>query len=145
MSNNDPIGFFLVNLSTDQFALLKEDVNIKDRFDIQTQVRFGVSNDDKLLAVLVKFRFEQNRKPFIILEVSSKFKVRDEDWASLTDEKGENIAFPRNFILHLTVLTVGAARGILHAKTENSIYHSILLPTINVNELIDSEKIILAI
>ena len=41
-----------------------------------------------------------------------------------------------NFIRHLSAISIGTARGILHAKTENTAYNKYFLPTININELV---------
>ena len=142
MKRNDPIGFSLISLSTEQFALLEEDVDIKDMFNIQTQIRFGASQENRYIQAIIKFKFEAKDRPFIVLEVASIFSVREEDWDSLINNEKDSIVFPRNFVLHLSILTVGAARGILHAKTENSTYHNILLPTIDVASLVKSDIII---
>lgn len=43
---------------------------------------------------------------------------------------------------HFAVLTVGSARGILHAKTEGTIYNQYLLPTIDIKEMIQEDIIL---
>ena len=40
---------------------------------------------------------------------------------------------------HLSVITVGTARGVLHAKTENTPFNKFVLPTINVTELVKED------
>lgn len=42
---------------------------------------------------------------------------------------------------HLTTIMVGTARGILHAKTENTLFNQFLLPTIDVTELVTDDVI----
>ncbi|MPN63841.1 hypothetical protein SDC9_211608 [bioreactor metagenome] len=46
---------------------------------------------------------------------------------------------PKNFMQHLAVITIGTARGILHAKTENTPFNQYVLPTINVSEMIKDD------
>lgn len=39
------------------------------------------------------------------------------------------------------MLTIGTARGVLHSKTENTTFNQFLLPTLNVNELVQKDVI----
>ncbi|NOQ75958.1 MAG: hypothetical protein GQ574_28385 [Crocinitomix sp.] len=63
--------------------------------------------------------------------------VSDETWLLLTDE--QELVFPKGFIRHLSVICVGTARGILHAKTEGTKFNEFILPTINVEDLIQED------
>lgn len=140
MKNNDLISFTLAGLSTEQFAILEDTGSYRDELDLQTSLKFGVDNSKKQIVVFSKFRFEHAKNPIIVLEVSSVFKIKEYSWNDLINDN--EIKFPKNFILHLAMLTIGAARGILHAKTEKSNYHSVLLPTINVNEIIGNDLVV---
>lgn len=144
MSNNknNLLGFAFAKITTEQFAILAEDVDINESFELQTQLRFGINVSDKVLAIYPKFRFEYKEKPFLILESSSQFKIKDETWESLTDKENATIVFPRNFIIHLILLSIGTARGILHAKTENSVFSPLVLPTINADKIIDGDVVL---
>ena len=48
---------------------------------------------------------------------------------------------PSGFVCHLAMLAIGTARGVLHAKTENTLFNKYLIPTINVAELIKDDII----
>jgi hypothetical protein len=37
------------------------------------------------------------------------------------------------------MLTIGTSRGILHAKTEGTEFNKFILPTINVNQLVEKD------
>ncbi len=60
--------------------------------------------------------------------------------AFFNPEKKEFL-LPKKLMVHLTVLTIGATRGILHAKTEGTIYNEFVLPTVNVDALINGDLI----
>ena len=57
-------------------------------------------------------------------------------------QKEDDYIIPKNFITHLTVLTIGTARGILHAKLEKSGFEKFLLPTLNISDIIKDDLII---
>jgi hypothetical protein len=42
---------------------------------------------------------------------------------------------------HFGVITVGTARGVLHSKTDGSIFNDLILPTINLTEIIKDDII----
>lgn len=63
----------------------------------------------------------------------------DDSWNSFEDVKNSELTIPKNFISHLVMLSIGSTRGVLHAKTENTMFNKFLLPTINVNELIKED------
>lgn len=139
---NNQISFTFIKITTEQFALLDDYVGKKENFNLQTQFKFGVNSSNKVLAIYCLFRFIHEEKPFLILETSSQFKIKDNSWGFLIDQKNNNISFPRNFVIYLTMLAVGTARGILHAKTEDSIFSNMILPAINVDKIINSDVVL---
>lgn len=135
--NHSLIGFRYVRVITEQFAVLEEDVMINEKFGLQTQLRFGINSSNKILAIYSRFRFDTKDKPFLVLETSSQFKVEDENWEELVSKNRKKITFPKSFIVHLSMLSVGTARGILHARTENTIYNHLVLPTVNIDSIVE--------
>jgi len=136
----DEIGFLLKKIQTVQFAMLDyDDVSIANELRFGTQVKFGLESQNKALIVLAKFQFQQNEKTFLILEIACHFKVSDIAWNKFINEKSESITVPMNFIKHLVMITIGTARGILHEKTNNTKFNEFILPTVNVNDLIEED------
>lgn len=79
------------------------------------------------------------QKVFIKIQVSCHFNIEPDTWTSFL--KDSNVVVPKNFISHLTILTIGTSRGILHAKTEGTEFNQFILPTINVNQLVDADAV----
>jgi len=71
------------------------------------------------------------------VEATCIFHIEPSDWEMLIIEKG--LLIPKVFITHLTLLTIGTVRGILHAKTEGTNFNGFLLPTVNVTELVTAD------
>ena len=139
MENKNNVGFSLKRLSTEQFAIIdslyKEDENI----EMKTSVRFGIDSTKKMIVVFFNVSFFQNNAPFLILETGSHFHIVNESWISFEDLLNNELNIPRGFISHLVMLSIGSTRGVLHSKTENTIFNKFLLPTINVNDLIKTD------
>lgn len=140
MNNNiNKIGFVLNKISTEQFAMLDMDIDKKKEIGIGTQIGFGVDEKNKVFITLALFKFQQDNNTFLIIEVACHFKIADSTWDKVLDKESRVITFPKNFVSHLLVLTIGSTRGVLHAKTENTKFNEFILPTINVNDLITSD------
>ena len=134
---NESIGFALAAIKTEQFALFEEKYSSKKELNITTSLEFKINEEQKLIGVFATFTFEQSKKTFIKIQVSCHFNIEPNTWTSFL--KDNNVVFPKNFICHLTMLTIGTSRGILHAKTEGTEFNKFILPTINVNKLVDKD------
>jgi hypothetical protein len=132
----EQIEFAIEGIKTEQFAII-ENVDREGQYLVNTSSKFGIHKEDNALAAFINFQFISKEKVFMILEVSCHFKIADKSWTHLL--KKNKIAFPRTAVVHFSMITVGTARGILHAKTENTEFNKYLIPTIDVNQLITGD------
>jgi len=134
---NNTIGFNLIGLKTEQFATFEENYSEKKETQIHTGIEFKLSSEQKRIGIFAEFTFTQETHTLVKLQISCHFAVSPESWDSFCSES--KIVFPKGFMMHLTMLTIGTARGVLHAKTEGTIFNQFILPTINVEELISKD------
>jgi len=139
MENKDNIGFSLRKLTTQQFAIIEDVFKDCENVEMKTNVNFGIDTTKKMIAVFFNVSFLQNKVPFLLLETASHFHVKEESWATFENEEKTELIVSKGFISHLVMLSIGTTRGVLHSKTENTIYNKFLLPTINVNDLIKGD------
>lgn len=132
------IGFKLAQIDTDQFALLEEDFISKKEVTLNVGVKFSVNPSDKGVGVHFLIKFQQGETVFIILETACYFAIETENWGSFSTENNK-ITFPQGFAMHLAVLTVGTARGILYEKIKESKVNQFMLPTIDVTNLVKED------
>lgn len=138
---NQNIGFALRKISTEQFAIIEDEFTEGNEVDLKTNVKFGIDTEKRGLSVMSQFTFKNGVSPFLLVEVGCFFEIHEDSWDSFYDSEKDRFVFPRAFISHLVVITIGTTRGVLHSKTEGSKFNGFLLPTINVNELIDNDLI----
>lgn len=136
-SNNQNVRFSLAKISTDQFAIIPNLYKMGEVVNLKTGLQFGANKESKLISVKASFQFEQKAIPFLIIEASCFFKIEPNDWNTFVQEA--EIVVPKSIITHLTVLTVGTVRGILHAKTEGTNFNGFVIPTVNVTELVTGD------
>lgn len=131
------IGFNIVGIRTEQFAkfegIFKEDHQI----NLKTNLQFKLSQSKNQISVYLAFTYEQKKKVFLTIEVSCHFAVDPESWTKLCKDDG--IIFPKNFITHLSMLTVGTTRGVLHEKTINTEFNNFIIPLIDVTQLVKKD------
>lgn len=137
MKDNKSIGFHLIAIKTEQFAVLEENFKNDKDVDLNTNFEFKLNTELMRLGVFANFQFESKKKTFIKLQVSCHFEIEPDAWNSF--KQPDEIRFPTSFARHLCMLTVGTARGILHCKTEGTSFNSYLLPTINVAEVVTED------
>jgi hypothetical protein len=142
MTKNISIPFRMVNIETREFAIIENNyVPSQEENFLQIQVNYSVSKESNVIGVIVKIVLEHNeRQPYVIVSCSISFEVESATMSKMWD--AEVLTLPKNFITHLLVLTIGAIRGVLHAKTEQSIIGKQMLPEVNVTEIIKQDEVI---
>jgi hypothetical protein len=136
---DNPIGFTLRKITTEQFALVESGPK-EDDIGLEVKLGFKVDRERKIIAVFTTLKFNSEKTIHIILEVGCHFKIEETAWESFNS--GAQIIVPKGFMSHLSMLTVGTARGVLHAKTENTEYNKFMLPAINVTDLIKDDVLL---
>lgn len=136
-NNNQSIGFDLVQIKTEQFALFEENYLKDEEINLATNLSFSISEDNMSFMVTSKFIFEMQSKPFMSVQVSCFFNINESSWNSFKTEKG--ILFPKGFVSHMSMLTVGTSRGVLHSKTSGTKFNKYILPTINVAKMVSDD------
>ena len=133
----EKIGFNLIGIRTDQFATFEKGFTEKEDFGLNIGIDFRINASDKQIAVFNSFEFEQKSGIVLKIEASCAFAIESEIWDECLN--GNTITFPRGFISHLLMLTIGTTRGILHSKTEGTRFNQFVLPAINATELVKED------
>ncbi len=133
----ETIGFALIGIKTEQFATFEENYVAGKKANITTALEFKINQEGKRIGVYATFTFEQSTKAFLKINVSCHFSIALDSWNSFLIE--DKIVFPKNFISHLTMLTIGTARGVLHCKVDGTEFNKFILPTINVNQMVNKD------
>lgn len=133
-------GFKLEKINTEQFAIIEDLYNEQSEgISLQANIKFGVSSESPAIISIIKFQFEQKKKPFLLIEVSCEFSVEETNWTKFSMDKKVHV--PKDFLAHLAMITVGTTRGVLHSKTDNTKFNEFVLPTLNVSEMIKQDGV----
>jgi hypothetical protein len=135
------VTFALFRVTTEQFAIIEEKFSDNGNIKLGTNLRFGADDKQKQIVVFASFIFEEDDQPFLKIEAACHFRIEDKAWGQMLSNEDLTLTVPNGFMCHLGMLTVGTARGILHAKTEKTRFNRFLIPTINVTELIKGDTV----
>lgn len=143
MENKEQITFSLKQITTEQFAVIPDSYDDKkEELEFETIVRFGFDPDQRIVSPFIAINFRQEKKTFLILEIACHFQIVSEHWNKIYNIETQVLTIPFGIARHFVMLSVGTLRGVLHAKTENSIYNKFYLPTINVNDLVKTDVVL---
>lgn len=141
MKKDNLVGFLLKKIHTEQFALFEENFVEDIKVNLNTQIQFKLDHKHYMVGVFMGFTFEQEKKPFLKIEVSCHFRLEENSWNDFIDEKKSKIIIPKGFLAHLAMITIGTARGVLFAKTEGTLFNTFIIPTLNVSEMIETDGV----
>lgn len=135
------IGFRLKTVQVTECAFRKPEQEIQKNQNFGFSFSFGVNfdNDEKAIAIEIGIKIffspEQKKKLGTIVS-NTIFKIQDfEKFVSV-----DNYEFPEDFIIMLMSISFSTLRGIVVEKTASTLQHSIILPIINVKEIIKNQK-----
>lgn len=136
------LGFAFIGLRTVSFAIIDKAYKKTGETNLMTGLGFGLDIDDHVVTCNIRFSFEKKKdQPFLILEVQALFEIEKDDFINKIKQDDGTYIVSKDLAVHFAVLTIGSARGILHAKTEGTPFNEFLLPTIDVNTMLDEDVI----
>jgi len=134
-----PVQFRPVQIKTEQFALFQEHFSTEKEITYTSGVHFRCSSEHRIISVFFGFQFLSENQLMVLLDISCHFEIEPGSWTDLLKGKKKQVILPRDFALHIATITVGTARGILHARTEGTNFNGMVLPPINLTEIITAD------
>lgn len=136
------LGFAFTGLRTVSFAIIDKAYKKTGEANLMAGLGFGLDIDDHIVTCNTRFSFEKKKdQPFLILEVEGSFEIDENDFLNKIKQDDNTYLIAKGLAVHFAVLTIGSARGILHAKTEGTTFNEFLLPTIDVNNMLQEDVI----
>lgn len=132
------IPYKIARLETNQFAFFPEIFNNSEEGGVTSSFEFSMSVDLSTMCCHATFNYVQGDKILLILDMNAYFVIAPEGIEEIKS-KG---SVPSDFLRYMGTIAVGAARGIIHAKTEGTVLNAIVLPPINLMEIIKEDFVL---
>lgn len=131
------VPFKFVGISTEEFATFEKNyISGKNSFDIRYEIDVSTSPSNKAVGVFISFSFDQNSLPVLVLKCGCHFQLEESYWFKHIEHN--ELTLPNGLLTHLLVLTVGTARGVIHAKKPKWM-PDVFLPTVDVSNMITDD------
>lgn len=130
------VRFRMSKINVEQFAILKESVP-QGEITVGLEVELKQASQVEMVGVGTSFSFESSGERFMVLKVFCEFQINPEDWAGCMSD--DIVTIPKDTMDYLLSQTVGVSRGILHCKTEGTAFNHIVLPPLNVSDVIKED------
>lgn len=134
---NKQIQFALQNIKIEQFAIISDEIKANKDIQLKNNIKFNLSQDSQKIETNILINFLQENKTILVLETASSFVIEINSWQSL--KKTNSIIIPRSFLMHLAAVSFGTTRGILHAKTQDTVLENFMLPLTNFDKIIKTD------
>jgi hypothetical protein len=135
------LSFYIQGIKTEKFTIYSDSFSNADlpNTSLNIKIDFKVNFEFKTLGTFFTIFLELEEKKLIELEVSCHFIIDSNSWNERLSDNGNKLKIELLALEHLGLITVGTTRGILFSKLENTVFSSIILPTINLKEMIKSD------
>lgn len=134
-----PVQFSFQGIKIEQFAVFEENYKPKNENGVAVHVEFKLNQAIKQIGIFLSLDFEHGKQKFLKISVSCHFRIENDSWQNFIQQESARIVIPKHFIVHLVMLTVSTTRGVLFAKTEGTFCSQIIVPLLNVNEMITQD------
>lgn len=128
----DNIIYTLRGINVEQFATLFEPAN--ETISLNVSILIKTNYDQRSLAVGANIQYLEDEKPFLVAEVFCHYEIDENCWKALSDSCTKDVSFPKEFMDSLARIAIGAVRGVICVKTENTALAKYCLPIIELGE-----------
>ncbi len=134
------LQFQLVKIDTPQFAIIN-DGEFNNPLQIDFEINFAIDNNLSAIKNTLKVVYMNANEPVMQLVIDCCYAISPDSWKEIT-ASDKSIVAPAGFLQHLTALTIGVTRGVLHSKTEGTNLNKFSLPLIDISEIVKNDMVI---
>ena len=135
------IAYRIVQVAVEDFKMLPQQLNEKEKLGINTSFSFQANFDIKCIRCLSSFVFTKGADKLIELKLSCVFSIEPSIFESLYNADKTRLTVEAYFCRYMATIAVGAARGVIAAKTQGSSLEDVVLPPINLMETIKNDSV----
>ncbi len=135
------IAYRIVQVAVEDFKMLPQQLNEREKLGINTSFSFQANFDIKCIRCLSSFVFTKGADKLIELKLSCVFSIEPSIFESLYNADKTQLTVEAYFCRYMATIAVGAARGVIAAKTQGSSLEDVVLPPINLMETIKTDSV----
>lgn len=127
------IDYLLSSVTVHQFEVYETANADEKEFDLNIEIGFVLQKEQQAIACSLNYEMIAADNPLLNFMVTCVYTIKSTDWETLI--KNNIFTIPSLLAMHLGMMTSGIARGVVHAKLENSIYRTYPMALVNMDDL----------
>lgn len=131
------LHFRITEIKTQQFAIFPEKFVNGKEVNVESEFEFGLNDEFNRIRCISRFNYLQGDTLLLTCETHNVFDIREDGVEVLRKES----MVPADTLRYLATISTGTARGVIHTKTEGTVLNPIVLPPINLVEVINKDFI----
>lgn len=129
------IPYRISRIETIQFALFPDNYVNGGQVTINTNCGYNVRADMAQVRNTISVNYSQDENLLLVAQLVCYYDIAPEGVEVIKSEG----KIPVDFLRYMGSISVGAIRGVIHAKTEGSVLNPIVLPPINLDEMVKND------
>lgn len=131
------VSFRIKNIETLQYAVLQENVE-ENKLAFSINFSYGLDAASKIVRTMFHYELMHKEKAALLIKIAVDFGIEPLSFdEKIKEASGYRIS--TGLAIHLAMITVGTARGILHEKTKDLALNKYPIPTIDVTKTINND------
>lgn len=132
------IPYRISRIETIQFAVFPENyVNGQDVV-VNTNCGYNVKSDLSQVRNIISVNYTQDDKLLMVAQLACYFDIADAGVASIKSDG----KIPVDFLRYIGTVSIGAMRGVIHAKTEGTVLNPVVMPPVNLEDLVTEDLVL---
>lgn len=136
----DNIQYRLQGFDLPQFNIHLENYGSKSETKVMTNIAFAYNKDKCVVKSSVFIEMLQDDKKFLVMQMDAYVKIKGGSEKQMITEKG--IRLPCLLQCQFASFCYGALRGVMYLKTLNTPLQNIILPPLELHDVIKNDIII---
>lgn len=134
------IPYRIVQIVTSKFEQHSDSFEVGPDIQMNSGYNFAVNDIAHRVRCESAYKFLQKDVELLNLILVCIFEVEPSAFNAL--KNGNEITIPVDFLRYMATISVGTARGIIHTRTESTPLSNIVLPPINLVEIIKEPLVV---
>jgi hypothetical protein len=129
------IPYKISHIETVQFALFPDNFVNGQQVLVNTNCDYNVRSNLSQVRNIISVNYIQNEKLLMVVQLACYYDIAPEGVKAIKDEG----KIPVDFLRYMGSISVGTIRGVIHAKTEGTVLNPVVMPPVNLEEMIKND------
>ncbi|MBC6994750.1 hypothetical protein QWY85_06865 [Neolewinella lacunae] len=130
-----PANFIFRSFHHEEFATFPKNYQGGKKGKAMVSLDFGFDAAEKVITCRASAEFSQEGNIYLISRLGGSFEITEASWTERMNEDQTSVSIEQDLYVHFSMLVIGALRGFLHARQQQSQVRA-FLGAVNVLELL---------